>query len=146
MARAGHGRGLGACLAQHGLAERDGAPGRARVVSPAAAGERDGPACGGLHRRGCGQRGHDGPGDIDVVGLVQAAASLLSREPGVSIDALQARTPGAPVPAYGVVRVARRPPGSLASAATVPAAAPASARPLASLASPSVCRARSLRW
>jgi len=48
-------------------------PGRARVVSPAAAGEQDGPASGGPHRRGSDLRGHDGPDDIDVVGLVQVS-------------------------------------------------------------------------
>jgi YVTN family beta-propeller protein len=46
----------------------------------------------------------------------------------------------------GEARVARRPSGSLASAATVSTAAPVWARSLASLASPSVRRARSVRW
>jgi len=74
--------------------------------------------------------------------LIAAGAALLAATAAMLADRAQA---SAPVLAYSKVRVARRPSGSLAYAATVSTAAPASAGPLASLASPPVRRARSVR-
>ena len=75
--------------------------------------------------------------------LIAVGAALLAATAAVLAHRAQV---SAPVLAYSNVRVARRPAGSLAYAATVSRAAPASAGSLASLASPYVHRARSVRW